>query len=175
MPLLEGKVSLVTGAGNGIIGRGIVLRFAQKGAVVGVMDLEPMSCERVANEATQSGGRSLAIAADVSRADEVGPAVRTLTLADRRIRTARGVGPQRRSYAHWHARPDVRRTLGPCVRRQREGSIPNRARSSATHALCGRRVDHPDGLRNGREWLAWLGRVLGHQRRAYLPRPSHGH
>jgi hypothetical protein len=31
MPLLEGKVSLATGAGNGIISRGIVLRFAQEG------------------------------------------------------------------------------------------------------------------------------------------------
>src|SRR3712207_5681575 len=77
MPLLEDKIGLVTGAGDGI-GWGIALRFASEGAAVGVLDLDQASCESVANEITQSGGKALALAADVSRADEVRAAVSTL-------------------------------------------------------------------------------------------------
>jgi NAD(P)-dependent dehydrogenase (short-subunit alcohol dehydrogenase family) len=78
MPLLGGKVSLVTGAGNGI-GRGVALRFAEEGAAVGVLDLDAASCERVSGEIAQSGGKALALAADVSHPDEVRAAVRNLT------------------------------------------------------------------------------------------------
>jgi meso-butanediol dehydrogenase / (S,S)-butanediol dehydrogenase / diacetyl reductase len=77
MPLLEDKIGLVTGAGDGI-GWGIALRFASEGAAVGVLDLDQASCESVANEITQSGGKALALAADVSRADEVRAALSTL-------------------------------------------------------------------------------------------------
>jgi len=67
---LEGKTALVTGAGQGL-GRGIALRLAEEGAAVTVNDLD---AERVA--ATEArlralGKRSLAVAADVSRAEAV--------------------------------------------------------------------------------------------------------
>ncbi len=80
MGMLDGKVSLITGAGNGI-GRGIALRFAREGSAVGVFDIKAADCERVANEINQSGGRAIALAANVTQADEVSAAIKKLVEA----------------------------------------------------------------------------------------------
>ena len=75
---LEKKVSLITGAGNGI-GRGIACRFAVEGASVGVLDIDAAACRCVADEIVQAGGQAVALPADVACGDEVRQAIRTLT------------------------------------------------------------------------------------------------
>jgi NAD(P)-dependent dehydrogenase (short-subunit alcohol dehydrogenase family) len=80
MGILEGKVSLITGAGQGI-GRGIALRFAQEGAAVGVLDVHAAACERVAAEIMSAEGRAIALPADVTKASEVAQAVARLVAA----------------------------------------------------------------------------------------------
>jgi meso-butanediol dehydrogenase/(S,S)-butanediol dehydrogenase/diacetyl reductase len=67
---LEGKVALVTGAGQGI-GRAIALRLARDGADVAVNDVSATGPEQVAAEVTALGQRSLALVADVSSAQHV--------------------------------------------------------------------------------------------------------
>lgn len=63
-PLID-KVAIVTGAGQGT-GEAIALALATAGASIAVNDLNPDRAERVARVIQQSGGKAMAIAADVA-------------------------------------------------------------------------------------------------------------
>ncbi|MFN8474369.1 MAG: SDR family NAD(P)-dependent oxidoreductase [Anaerolineae bacterium] len=78
--LLSNKVSLITGAGNGI-GRGIALRFAREGSSVGVLDRDVDGCRRVVKEISDAGGRALALEADITDAGQVRRAIHQLVEA----------------------------------------------------------------------------------------------
>ncbi|WP_428391004.1 SDR family NAD(P)-dependent oxidoreductase [Lichenicoccus sp.] len=71
---LSGKAAFITGAGSGI-GHATALVFAAEGAQVAVVDLSLEAAERTAGEIRASGGRSIAVAADVSVASQVASAV----------------------------------------------------------------------------------------------------
>jgi NAD(P)-dependent dehydrogenase (short-subunit alcohol dehydrogenase family) len=66
---LEGKVALITGAASGI-GRESALRFGAEGAAVVAVDLDEDGATKVATEIEASGGRALAVGADVSRSQD---------------------------------------------------------------------------------------------------------
>jgi NAD(P)-dependent dehydrogenase (short-subunit alcohol dehydrogenase family) len=63
----KGQAAIVTGAGQGI-GRAVALRLAADGMHVTVVDMHAGRAEGVAAEIAASGGRALALAADVTAA-----------------------------------------------------------------------------------------------------------
>jgi len=65
---LRGRVALVTGAGRGI-GRGCALALAEAGSPVAVVDMDASAAGEVAKRIEASGGRAIAVRADV-RSDE---------------------------------------------------------------------------------------------------------
>lgn len=71
---LDGKVVLVTGAGQGI-GRGIALRLAKEGANVGLVDLKSDKIDAVKAEIEALGRKATTVTADVSNRDQVFAAV----------------------------------------------------------------------------------------------------
>lgn len=71
---IDGKVALVTGAGQGI-GRGIALRLAKDGAHIGIVDMNEEKMIKVAKEVEALGRKAIICRADVSSRDEVFKAV----------------------------------------------------------------------------------------------------
>ena len=67
--LLEGKISLVTGAASGI-GRATALAMAREGATVVVSDINADGGEETLSAIKERGGDGMFVYADVSRADD---------------------------------------------------------------------------------------------------------
>jgi len=67
---LEGKVAIVTGAGQGI-GKGIALKLAQEGANVVIADLNMETAEATAHEIEGLGRKALAVRTDVSDSKQI--------------------------------------------------------------------------------------------------------
>lgn len=72
--VLNGKVAIVTGAGNGIA-RSAARAFAAEGAAVAVVDIKQQAAERTVAEITAAGGRALVQVCDVSSRAQVDAAV----------------------------------------------------------------------------------------------------
>ena len=71
---VQGKVILVTGAGQGI-GRGIALRLAKDGANLALVDIKSDALIAVREEVESLGRKATTFVADVSRRDQVHAAV----------------------------------------------------------------------------------------------------
>jgi NAD(P)-dependent dehydrogenase (short-subunit alcohol dehydrogenase family) len=68
--ILDGKVALVTGGGNGI-GRAAALAFAREGARVAVADYEAESARETVSLINAAGGQAISLSGDVTVAAEV--------------------------------------------------------------------------------------------------------
>jgi meso-butanediol dehydrogenase/(S,S)-butanediol dehydrogenase/diacetyl reductase len=67
---LENRVAVITGGGRGI-GRGIALTFARNGAHVVIGDIQPNTAQKVVQDVTALGRKSLAYEVDVTCSDQV--------------------------------------------------------------------------------------------------------
>lgn len=71
---IDGKVVLITGAGQGI-GRAIALRLAKDGAHIAIVDVNDTTMGAVADEVNQLGRKSVTFKADVTKRDDVYAAI----------------------------------------------------------------------------------------------------
>jgi len=74
MGVLDGKIALVTGAGQGV-GRGIALALAKEGASIAVTGRTKSKLDTVCKEIEAAGGKAEPIACDVTKLEDVNAAV----------------------------------------------------------------------------------------------------
>jgi len=70
MGILDGKIAIVTGAGQGV-GRGIALALAKEGAAITLYGRTPATLRKVAAEIEGFGGRALVVKGDVKLAADI--------------------------------------------------------------------------------------------------------
>ncbi|MFO1401620.1 MAG: SDR family NAD(P)-dependent oxidoreductase [Steroidobacteraceae bacterium] len=85
--MLQDKVALVTGAGDGI-GRAIALRFGQEGARVVVAEINEAKGRATVERIAAAGGRAQLVVADVRRASEHGRLIDTILAGHGRLDVA---------------------------------------------------------------------------------------
>ena len=76
MGAITNKIAIVTGGGGGI-GGAIVRRFAQEGAKLAVVDIDPASAKATASELTRQGTDAIPIVADVTKKPSVREMIQT--------------------------------------------------------------------------------------------------
>jgi NAD(P)-dependent dehydrogenase (short-subunit alcohol dehydrogenase family) len=135
----EGRVVLVTGAGNGI-GEATARRFAREGATVAVNDVDVEMARPVVIELQQMGARAVAVAADVTKRSDVEAMVHHVV---EELGQPQGHLPLRPGRARAHARArlgaDHQHVLDRVARQHRPGQL---------RGLQGRgHRPHPDAIR----------------------------
>ena len=77
MGLIENKVAIVTGGGQGL-GEGICRRFAKEGASIAILGRTLSKIERVANDIKEEGGEAFPILCDITDRNQVDNAVQSV-------------------------------------------------------------------------------------------------